>query len=141
MELLMKNCRAVFVPVLLAVSLFLVIASGPAFGAAKKTPPPPPDMRKMIQSVDAKNNAVIIVYMENKQTHTYRVDDMTALKINGVPGKFGEIKNGMVVSDYLERDNDDLDGLTLTGYGGDTTPAKAAAKSAAKPKPKPTTTQ
>jgi hypothetical protein len=91
-------------------------------------------MRKVIQSVDAKNSAVVIVYMESKLTHTYHIDDVTVLKVNGVPGKLADIKKGMVVTDYTERDNDDLDGLTLTGYGGDTTPA---AKPAAKPKPKP----
>jgi len=134
----MKNCRAVFVPVLLAATFLLALTSGPVLGAAKKaaTPPPPKDMRKLIQAVDAKNSAVVIVYMGSKLTHTYKVDDMTALKINGVPGKFAEIKNGMVVTDYAERDNDDLDSLTLTGYGEDTT-AKPAAKPAAKPKPKP----
>jgi hypothetical protein len=130
----MKKLRIVVAPAVLAFCLLFGITAGQVFAAAKKTPPPPPDMRKMIQSVDAKNNAVIIVYMESKQTHTYRIDDMTVLKINGVPGKLAEIKNGMVVADYLERDNDDLDGLTLTGYGGETTPA---AKPAAKPKPKP----
>jgi hypothetical protein len=134
MEFLMTNSRAIFAPAVLAISLLLGIATGPAFAAAKKTPPPPPDMRKVIQSVDVKNSAVVIVYMESKQTHTYRIDDMTVLKVNGVPGKLADIKSGMVVADYTERDNDDLDALTLTGYGGDTTPA---AKPAAKPKPKP----
>jgi hypothetical protein len=133
MEFLMKNIRVVFAPAVLAFCLLLGIATGTAFAAAKKTPPPPPDMRKVIQSVDAKNSAVVIVYMESKQTHNYRIDDMTALKVNGVPGKLGDIKKGMVVTDYPERDNDDLDGLTLTGYGEE----PAAAKPAAKPKPKP----
>ena len=133
----MKNSRVVFAPVVLAFCMLLGISAGPVFAApAKKTPPPPPDMRKVIQSVDTKNNAVIIVYMNSKQTHTYRIDDMTVLKVNGVPGKLVDIKKGMVVADYLERDNDDLDGLTLTGYGEE----PAAAKPAAKPKPKPAAT-
>ena len=134
MELLMKNTRAVFVPVVLAFSLLLGIAAGPAFAAAKKTPPPPPDMRKTIQAVDVPNSSVVILYNNSKLTHTYRIDNVTVLKVNGVPGQLSDIKKGMVVTDYTERDNDDLDGLTLTGYGEETAPA---AKPAAKPKPKP----
>jgi hypothetical protein len=52
--------------------------------------------------------------------HTYKVDDFTKLKVNGVAGKFADIKPGMEVRDYIERDNDTLDGLTLVGYGDDT---------------------
>jgi hypothetical protein len=134
----MKNPRVVVAPAVLAFCLLFGITAGPVFAAAKKTPPPPPDMRKVIQGVDTKNSAVVIVYMESKQTHTYRIDDITVLKVNGVPGKLADIKKGMVVTDYLERDNDDLDGLTLTGYGEEPAAAKPAAK--AKPKPKPTAT-
>ena len=129
----MKNSRAVFAPAVLAISLLLGIATGPAFAAAKKTPPPPPDMRKTIQAVDVKNSAVVILYNNSKLTHTYRIDNVTVLKVNGVPGQLSDIKKGMVVTDYAERDNDDLDSLTLTGYGEE----PAAAKPAAKPKPKP----
>jgi hypothetical protein len=124
----MKNIRAVFAPAVLAITLFLGIASGPAFAAAKKTPPPPPDMRKTIQAVDVKNNSVVILYNNSKLTHTYRIDNVTVLKVNGVPGQLSDIKKGMVVTDYLERDNDDLDSLTLTGYGEEPAAAKAPAK-------------
>ena len=103
----------------------------PALAAAKaKKPAPPPDMRKLIQSVDQGSSSVIIVYQETKQTHTYHVDDMTALKVNGAAGKITDIKPGMEVTDYLERDNDNLDGLTLTGYGEKAAAKKTVAKKA-----------
>lgn len=126
----------------LAVSCLLFALGGDhAFAGKQVKEPPPPDMRKMIKSVDAKNSAVVIIYMNNKQTHTYRVDDMTALKVNGVAGKFADIKAGMEVADYAERDNDDLDSLTLTGYPEEPKPAaKPKAKPAPKPKPAPAST-
>ena len=138
MELLMKNSRAIFAPAVLVFSLLFAIATEPAFAAAKKAAPKPPDMRKTIQAVDVKNSSVVILYNNSKQTHTYRIDSVTVLKVNGVPGQLTDIKKGMVVTEYLERDNDDLDGLTLTGYGEEPAAAKPAAKS--KPKPKPVAT-
>ena len=47
----------------------------------------------------------------------------------------------MVVADYLERDNDDLDRLSLSGYGGSLTPVTAKAKTPVKPKPAATPAQ
>jgi hypothetical protein len=132
----MRTPRFLYLPALLAVCLLLFLSMQPALAAAKvKKPAPPPDMRKLIQSVDQGSSSVIIVYQETKQTHTYHVDDMTALKVNGTAGKIADIKPGMEVTDYLERDNDNLDGLTLTGYGQQPAAKKTAAK---KPVVKPT---
>ena len=82
--------------------------------------PPPKDIRKLIGTVDAAASTIVLNDQKNNLTHTYRVDDMTTLVINGVPGKFGEIKSGMEVRDMVERDNDTLDSLTLIGYGDET---------------------
>jgi predicted Zn-dependent protease len=71
---------------------------------------------KTIQAVLADKRAIVIYYAETKQQHTYRIDGNTALTVNGVAGAFGDIKTGMTVKDYMERDNDDLDSLTVTGY-------------------------
>jgi hypothetical protein len=117
----MKNQISLRFPLAAFCSLLVVLLIGlvPAFAAPPKKPagppPPPTDMRKMIQSVDAANNEVVILYKVNKATHTYRIDGVTTLNINGNPGKFSDIKAGMEVKDYTERDNDDLDSLTLTG--------------------------
>ncbi|MEI9998050.1 MAG: hypothetical protein WDO13_02210 [Verrucomicrobiota bacterium] len=120
-------------------ALFVLALTAPLHAAAKKpTAAPPPDPRKLIKSVDAGNSQVVIVYMRDKNTHTYKIDDMTQLMINGTKGKFGEIKTGMEVADYVERDNDTLDTLTLQGFG-DLPKPKAPAKPGAKPPAKPKT--
>jgi hypothetical protein len=80
---------------------------------------------KTIQAVLSDDNSVVIFYTKSKLLRTYHIDDSTLLKVNGIAGKFSDIKVGMQVMDFLERDNDDLDGLTLIGYGTETaTPAK-----------------
>jgi hypothetical protein len=82
-----------------------------------------------IEGVLPDQNSVVIYTAQSKAVHTYRIDGVTALKVNGVNGAFSDIKVGMVVKDYVERDNDDLDSLTLTGYDDDTsTPTKKKKK-------------
>jgi hypothetical protein len=115
--------RRRFLALLFAAALIIPVS----VHGANKTPPPPPDFRKLIKSVDIPNSSVVIVRMRDKGPHTYKIDDVTQLKINNAPGKFGDIKAGMVVEDYVERDNDTLDLLSLSGEGTET-------KTAPKPK-------
>jgi hypothetical protein len=110
----MKTFRFPLAP-LLMLGLLLVLAATPVIG--DDTPPP---AVKSIASVDAATSTVVISLVTTKVLHTYKVDDFTKLKVNGVAGKFADIKPGMEVRDYIERDNDTLDGLTLVGYGDDT---------------------
>lgn len=130
----MRSSRNYFSPVLLACCFLIVLGTCWASASKPKKPAPPPDLRKLIKSVNTQSSSVVIVYMESKLTHTYRIDAVTVLKVNGIPGKIADIKPGMEVMDYLERDNDDLDGLTLTGYGEE---PKTKPKAAKKPAPKP----
>ncbi len=106
------------------------VAPTAATGAAAVTNIP----EKKIESVLVDKNAVVIYFTTSKISRTYHIDANTALKVDGVAGTIGDIKPGMVVADYLERDNDDLDALTLTGYGEEPAPTPPPA---AKPKPKP----
>ncbi len=110
----------------------------PVHAATKKpaTPAAPPDVKKVIKSIDAKANTVTILNNRDKSTHTYKIDDLTKLTINNQTEKFADIKVGMVVDDSLERDNDDLDALSLSGYGATTPVAKP--KTPAKPAATPT---
>jgi len=101
--------------------------------ASTTKPPPPEDFRKMVQTVDVKDSEVVVVYMHDRSTHTYKIDFVTALKVNNVAGKIDDLKAGMVVDDYVERDNDSLDLLSVSGYG--TNPTAAKPKKSAKPKP------
>lgn len=137
----MKSIRLFSTIVVYAFALLLLTVSVPyAKGATKVIPPPPPvDTRILIKSIDVKAGTVTLKYMRDAKApdHTYGVDDMTLLKVNNVAGKITDIKIGMVVDSYLERDNDNLDALSLSGYGGSIT---APAKPKTPAKPKPTTT-
>jgi hypothetical protein len=134
----MRSHRVFFAPAVLVGCFLFALSMGSAPAAAAKKPAPPPDMRKLIKSVDKDTSSVVIIYQNSKLTHTYHIDDVTQLTVNGVPGKLADIKPGMVVTDYVERDNDDLDGLKLTGYGTEPAAKKPTTKPAAKPVAKPT---
>ncbi|HEX4139624.1 MAG TPA: hypothetical protein VHY09_04705 [Candidatus Methylacidiphilales bacterium] len=108
----MRIFRVVPALVVLICCLFLVSSAGLASASAKK-PAPPPDYRKLVKSVDPKNNSITILNSRNKEVHTYRIDDLTQVQIDGVSAKFAAIKAGMEVSDITERDADDLDAVSL----------------------------
>ena len=95
--------------------------------AASKPPPPPPpvDTRILIKSIDAANSAVVFEYMRDKSVHTYKIDDVTVVKVSNSTGKFADIKVGMKVDDSIERDNDTLDSITVET---DNTPPPSARK-------------
>jgi hypothetical protein len=132
----MKPYRILFTIVTLALAYLMTSAVMPT-SASTPAPPPPIDTRKLIKSVNAADSSIVIEYMRDKTLHPYKIDDITALKVNNVPGKVTDIKAGMVVDDYVERDGQTLDGLNVSGNGGTPTAAKPATKP--KPKPKPTT--
>ena len=135
-EIKMKRIRRFSVIAALVVGSVLTVSAPPAVAASKVAKPPPPvDARILIKSVDLKAGTVTFRYMRSAKApdHTYAIDGTTQLKVNNVAGKITDIKSGMVVSSYLERDNDNLDGLELSGYGEQ--PAAAKPKKPAKPKP------
>jgi hypothetical protein len=113
----MKILQFCFVPMVLFCTLFFALSNVPMSADDK-----PPDTRKLIDSIDASASTIVLNDRKHNSFHTYRVDDMTKLIVNGIPGKFGDIKPGMEVKDFIERDNDTLDNLTLVGYGDE--PAK-----------------
>jgi hypothetical protein len=107
----MKISRVFLALLFLAFLLLVPFAVEAATKAA--TPPPPPDVRILIASVEAADNSVVIVYKRNKEIHTYKIDGVTAVKVNGKTGSFADIKSGMEVQDLVERDNDSLDSLSV----------------------------
>ena len=109
----MKFLRVVPASVLIICCLFFLLSSGSASAAAAKKPAPPPDYRKLVKSVDPKANSISILNSRTKEVHTYRIDDLTVVQIDGAPAKFAAIKAGMEVSDSTERDADDLDAVSL----------------------------
>jgi hypothetical protein len=102
---------------MLALVCFLIGPVQIAGAATKKAPPPPVDTRKLIKSVDVAASSVVIEYMRDKTLHAYKVDSVTSLKVNNVSGTVAQIRPGMVVDSFLERDDQTLDGLSVSGYG------------------------
>ena len=126
----MKPFRFLLVATTLALTLLFTFAV-PTAAAATATPAAPPvpiDTRKLIAAVDAVAGTIVIEYMRDKTMHTYTLDDVTSLKVNGSRGKIADIKAGMVVSDFVERDDHALDSISVTGTGTTATPAAAKKK-------------
>jgi len=95
-------------------TIYLLTSAVPAaFAASAPTPPPPIDPRNLIHAVDAAAGTIQIQYMRNKVTCTYKLDDITQIKVNNAPGKFADIKSGMQVRDYVERDAHTLDRIVV----------------------------
>jgi hypothetical protein len=108
----MNSFRA-FATAILAACFLLGPVTVPAIAAAKK-PVPPPDVRTLVKSVDKANSSIVILLKrDNNITHTYRLDDLTKILIDGSSAKFADIKAGMEVSDSTERDTETLDSISL----------------------------
>ena len=120
----MRNFRLLFPTVALVLGFSALVAT-PASAASKPVPPPPVDTRILIKAVNAANSTVDVEYMRNKSVHTYKIDDVTAVKVSNTPSKFSDIKVGMKVDDSVERDNDTLDSITVET---DHTPSPAKKK-------------
>jgi hypothetical protein len=109
----MKSSRTTFVTLASICCILFALLALPASAGKPKKAPPPPDMRKLIQSVDAKNQSIVIIAMHRKMLHTYRLDANTTIQVDGAPATFANIKAGMEVADATERDSDDLDAISL----------------------------
>ena len=135
----MKPSRLLLVVASLAFTLLFTAVVPTASAQVVRTPTPTPtpdDTRKLIQAVDTANNTVTIQYMRNQLTHTYGFHDLTLIKVNGVKAKVADIKVGMQVRDYVERDSHTLDSITVDVAdappgGGAAAPGAAAPKAPA----------
>jgi hypothetical protein len=101
------------VTLMLTLLLTLAVSTAGASTAKKPTPPPPVDKRILIKAVDATAATVEIQYMRDKGFHTYKIDSLTTVTVNKNPGKFADIKVGMQVRDYVERDDQTLDSISV----------------------------
>ncbi len=104
----------------LAFSLIVLIHLGAfaTLSAAAKSkkpsaPAPPPDTRKLVTSINLKNDTIVISDKLAKTDHTYAIDAMTKVQVGNLPGQFADLKVGMKVDDLTERDNDTLDSITV----------------------------
>jgi hypothetical protein len=121
----MKSFRFFFVVSAMVLALLFVLAAPNANAGKPKEPPLPPDTRKLIKSVDVKAGSLVVVNLRDKSLHTYAIYELTVITVNNVKGTIADIKPGMVVDDYMERDDTTLDSLSLSGYG---TPAPDKSK-------------
>jgi hypothetical protein len=123
----MNPSRLLFTVAALALTFLFTLAVPTAMaGSTKPAAPAPVDERILVQSVNVAAGTIVIQYMRDKKTHTYTVDDLTALKVNNSPGKIADIQVGMQIKDYVERDPHTLDTLTIqyAAPGPAPTPAK-----------------
>ncbi len=56
--------------------------------------------------------------MRDNSLHDYKLDDFSAITVNHSKAKIAQIKLGMIVSDYVERDSQTLDKLSVENSGG-----------------------
>jgi hypothetical protein len=97
----------------LAGLILTTLAFGPLHGAAAPKKPAPPDPRILISKVDVANQEVVFNYKRTNKMQTYKIDDLTAVTVSGSPAALKDIKVGLQVVDYIERDGDTLDKITV----------------------------
>ena len=124
----MKPSRTLFTITTLALALLVTIAIPSAHAGkkkAKEAEKPVVDPRILIDSVDASAGTVVLNYKRDGTTHTYTLDGMSTIKVGDStdPAKISDIKTGMQVRDYVERDDHTLDSITVST--ADPAPAKA----------------
>jgi len=101
---------AFFVP-----ALFFAEATAKAAGTLTIKLPPPIDTRILIKSVDAKSGTITVRYMRDagQPSRTYIIDGGTVLTVSNVTGTINQIRVGMQVRSYVERDDVALDSIDL----------------------------
>jgi hypothetical protein len=112
----MKSLRLLLAAVTLTVTLLLTLAVQTAAASSSSKAPPPIDPRILIKTVDESAGTVEIEYMRDAKepTHVYTIDDLTTIQVNDDPGKISDIKAGMQVREYVERDGHTLDKITVS---------------------------
>jgi hypothetical protein len=110
----MKPSRVFLTVTTLAVALLFTVAVLTVHAGGKAPPAPPVDPRKLITAVDAAAGAIVIEYMRDKTNHSYVLDGLTAIKVNNSTGTIAQIKVGMQVRDFVERDAHTLDSITVS---------------------------
>ena len=113
----MKTPRTLFAIFAVALSflvIFSILSPCPAKKIEEITPGGSNDTRTLIQSVDAANQTVTIISMQSNLTHAYKIDDGTMITVSDNRGKFADLKAGLQVRDYKERDSATLDAISVS---------------------------
>ena len=110
----MKSVRLRFLTAVWAFPLLCLAGTAYSLGATPKPPPPPPvDTRILIKSVNAAGGTIVIKTMRYGTLRTYKLDSVSTIEVNKVPGKITDIKPGMQVRDSVERDDQTLDSIAV----------------------------
>lgn len=117
----MKSFKFLF-PIGILTLTFLFALSVTIACASTPKPPPPIDPRILIKSVNAATGTIVLQYMRDKTIRTYTMDDLTVIKINDSPGKMADVKVGMQLTAYIERDAHTLDSASIDNASPAPTP-------------------
>jgi hypothetical protein len=99
---------------LMLVFLFtLAVPSAQARRHVTSSDGPAADVKKVIKAVNAAAGTVEIQFMDDNSTQVYKIDGGTVIKVNDGSGKITDIKTGMLVTDFIERDPSTLDSLSV----------------------------
>jgi len=108
----MNPLRLSLSPIPFTLVLLLAVAG---LNASAGAPSPITDKRILIKAVDVKAGTIQIQYMRdpNQVMYVYKIDSFTVLKVNNVKGTIDQVKVGMQVRDFVERDFEALDSISV----------------------------
>jgi len=111
----MKSYQLLLGAFLLSFTLLPSQSAHAGGGTVTIKPDPVIDKRILVSAVDLKAGTIVVKYMRDPKeaNHTYKIDDLTALTVDNQTGKINQIKVGMQVRGYTERDNDTLDSIAV----------------------------
>ena len=118
----MKPFRLLFSIATLALIVLFTLTATITEASTPKPAPAPVDPRILIKSVNAATGTIVIQYMRDKTVRTYTMDDLTVIKINDNPGKMADVKVGMQLTAYVERDAHTLDSASIDNASPGPTP-------------------
>ncbi len=112
MSVTRKSSFCLFALVLCLVGLLLA-STAEAAAAKKKAAAPPPDNRTLVKQVDPGKQQIVLTFKREKKDVTYTADGNTAITVDGQPGTLKDVKTGMELTGYIERDETSLDSFSV----------------------------
>lgn len=109
--------------------LLLLAVPASAKEKLRPTDDAPDDTRKIVRAVDSASSTIEMQTMFDRAMHHYKIDLGTLITVDGASGTINKIRVGMKVSDFVERDPETLDSISLVP--GDDAPSPVAKKAKA----------
>jgi hypothetical protein len=92
--------------------LFIGLFSG-TLADAKSKSRPPLDTRILITDVNPSLQKVVFTYERDKKKQSYLIDGETQITVQNQSAKFDDIKVGMQVEGYINRDENTLESISV----------------------------